>query len=162
MRVNQLCPSAVSHICVPQLTYQPTLPINLSTNQPTNESLVYSILNQFKKAAASKVHRPSIICINSFCPISQKKVLSAQRSASYWPCFNRATYFCIERNYFCCDCMECWASHATEKQVSRRSPSKISLLFSNQNVKFSFHKLPITAVWQRLDRFCSFIEIAVK
>ena len=61
MRVNQLYPSAVSHICVPQLNYQPTLPINLSTNQPTNESLVYSILNEFKKAAASEVHRPSII-----------------------------------------------------------------------------------------------------
>ena len=61
MRVNQLCPSAVSHICVPQLTYQPTLPINLSTNQPTNESLVYSILNEFKKAAASEVHGLGII-----------------------------------------------------------------------------------------------------
>ena len=61
MRVNQLCPSAVSQICVPQLTYQPTLHINLFTIQPTNESLVYSILNEFKKAAASEVHRPSKI-----------------------------------------------------------------------------------------------------
>ena len=47
-RVPHLCPSA---------DLPPTLPINISTN----DSLVYSILNEFKKATASKVHRPSII-----------------------------------------------------------------------------------------------------
>ena len=58
--------------CVPQLTYLLTyLPTNLPTylpylptypltNHPTNLSLVYSVLNEFKKAAATKVRRPSL------------------------------------------------------------------------------------------------------
>ena len=31
------------------------------TNHPTNQSLVYSVLNEFKKAAATEVRRPSFL-----------------------------------------------------------------------------------------------------
>ena len=40
-------------------TYLPYLPTYPLTNHPTNLSLVYSVLNEFKKAAATEVRRPS-------------------------------------------------------------------------------------------------------
>ena len=62
--VPKLCPIAdlPTYLSTYQSTYLPTLPTNLSPNQPPNQPfIVYSVLNEFKTAAATKVRRPSYV-----------------------------------------------------------------------------------------------------